>query len=72
MYLWWREKCKTGFKNLLFSGLIGGTKDSEGNIFIDGKPVCDDNWDLNDAKVACRQFGFRNAVRATTSKDTKF
>ena len=72
MCLWWREKCNTGFQNLLLSGLIGGTKDSEGNVFIDGKPVCDDNWDLNDAKVACRQFGFANAVRATKGKDTKF
>ena len=69
MYLWWKEKCNT---SLLLSGLIGGTTDSEGNVFIDGKPVCDDHWDLNDAKVACRQFGFLNAVRFTTGKHTKF
>ena len=62
----------TGFQNLLLSGLIGGITDSEGNLFIDGKPVCDDYWDLNDAKVACRQLGFKNAVRFTTSKDAKF
>ena len=55
-----------------FLGLIGGTKGSEGNVFINGKPVCDDYWDLNDAKVACRQLGFENAVRATQSKDTNF
>ena len=59
-------------KNLLLSALIGGNKGSEGNVFIDGKPVCDDDWDLNDAKIACRQLGFSNAVRATASKDTKF
>ena len=70
MYLWRREKYNTGFQNLFLSGLIGGTKDSEGNVFIDGMPVCDDYWDLNDAKVACRQFGFRNAVRFTAGKDT--
>ena len=72
MYLWWREKCDTGLQNLLLSGLIGGTFDYEGNVFIDGKPVCDDSWDLNDAKVTCRQFSFRNAISATQSKDTKF
>ena len=72
MYLWWREKHNTDFQNLLLSGLINGTKDSEGNVLMGGKPVCDDSWDLNDAKVACRQFGFRNVVRATQSKDTKF
>ena len=41
-------------------------------MFIDGKPACDDGWDLNDATVACRQYGFSNAVRATIGKDTKF
>ena len=72
MYLWWREKHNTGFQNLLLSGLIGGAKDSEGNVFIDGKPVCDDYWDLNNAIVACRQLGFSNAVNATVGMDTKF
>ena len=72
MYLWWRKKCNDGLQNVLLLALIRGTKDSEGNIIIDGKPVCDDGWGLNDAKVACRRFGFTNAVRATVGKDTKF
>ena len=72
LHFWWRKKCNTGFQNIVFLGLIGGTKGSEGNVFINGKPVCDDYWDLNDAKVACRQLGFENAVRATQSKDTNF
>ena len=26
--------------------------------------VCDDGWEINDARVVCRQLGYRNALRA--------
>ena len=32
----------------------------------DYKPVCDRNWDLNDANVVCNQLGYPGAIRATT------
>ena len=29
--------------------------------------VCDDNWDINDARVVCRQLSFRYAIAAYES-----
>ena len=26
--------------------------------------ICDDKWDINVARVACRQLGYRNALKA--------
>ena len=37
--------------------LRGGENRKEGNVFVNGKPVCDDMWDENDAIVACRMLG---------------
>ena len=47
--------------------LLGGPNPAEGNVFIDGLPVCDDAWDEHDGKVACRQLGFNGLVRVTTN-----
>ena len=49
-----------------------GFKHSAGHVEVfdkyhsDFKPVCDRNWDLNDANVICRQLGYPGAIRATT------
>ena len=37
--------------------LLGGATPNEGNLFVNGKAVCDDSWDDVDAGVACRTLG---------------
>ena len=52
--------------------LTRGFKSSAGHVEIfdkynnDYKPVCDRNWNLNDAYVICHQLGYPGAIRATT------
>ena len=37
--------------------LLGGSKPEEGNLYVNGKPVCDDLWNEPDAMVTCRSLG---------------
>ena len=32
---------------------IGG-RVTKGNVYLDGRPICDNGWSLEDAMVACR------------------
>ena len=38
--------------------LRGGSSECEGNVFVNGQPVCDDYWDKKDATVVCRMLGY--------------
>eukprot|EP00092_Neocalanus_flemingeri_P030752 GFUD01033395.1.p1 GENE.GFUD01033395.1~~GFUD01033395.1.p1 ORF type:complete len:725 (+),score=108.76 GFUD01033395.1:33-2207(+) len=48
--------------------LQGGSVPSEGNVFVNGKPVCDDGWDTNEAAVACRMLGYPFGSPTTRSR----
>jgi len=45
--------------------LDGGRFPHEGNIMVNGQPVCDDGFTLVNAHVACRELGYPGAVKFT-------
>ena len=45
-----------------------GETEREGNVYVDGSPVCDDGWGEAEAEVVCRQLNFTGgALRFTTA-----
>jgi len=47
--------------------LVGGSSMTEGNVYINGRPVCDDFWSQNDAIVICKMLGFVGGISTVES-----
>jgi deleted-in-malignant-brain-tumors protein 1 len=43
----------------------GSAGPHEGNLLVNGRPLCDDSWSIEDARVVCRSLGFPGASEAT-------
>ncbi|XP_055956210.1 neurotrypsin [Patella vulgata] len=58
--------CFNGKKSKAFTWNLGGGNNYTGEVIVNylGTPgsICSDDWDDNDARVACRELGYRNGT----------
>jgi len=47
--------------------LRNGTKASEGNVYLNGQPICHNSWNSKDASVVCRVLGYESGEATNSS-----
>ena len=47
--------------------ISGGGNQWEGNVFFEGRPLCDDMWGLDEAELVCKDLGYGHAKNFTAN-----